>query len=67
MGKKPAKPIGGMKTRGPSLPGKATMYMAAGKGVGYECPTCGKKAQKAIVYEHQDVLYCSKGCVTKSI
>jgi hypothetical protein len=63
-GKKPAKVNSSNKTVQPTLPGKATYYMAALKGVFHVCPKCSKKTGRGIVYENQNELYCSRRCVT---
>ena len=63
-GKKPAKVNSGNKTVQPTLPGKATYYVADLKGVFNICHKCSKKTGRGIVYEDQNQLYCSRRCVT---
>lgn len=46
------------------LPGKAVMYQGL-CGVHTNCPTCGKKVSKAIMWEDNSVLYCTRGCIPK--
>lgn len=67
--KKPAKPIAGAgKEKEKVLPGKAVMYMIAMKGHGlFECPTCNRNLAKGIVYEHNNVMYCKRGCIPQDL
>jgi len=62
-GKKPAKVNSGNNVKQDDRPGKATLYMAIGRDTFHTCPICKKKTGKGIVYEHQNTLYCSRGCV----
>jgi len=66
-GKKPAKVNSGNSVKQVERPGKPTLYVAGLKGSGNICPKCGKQTKKGIVYEHQNILYCSRGCVAASI
>lgn len=65
-GKKPAKVNSSNKVKQDDRPGKATLYIAAGRGTFNNCPTCNKKTGKGIVYEDQNILYCSRGCIVKA-
>jgi len=56
--------MAGKKPAQETLPGKATFYMAGGKGVFHICPKCSKKTGRGIVYENQNELYCSRRCIT---
>lgn len=62
-GKKPAKINSGNKTKQIDRPGKATLYIAGFKAERNICPNCNKETRKGIVYEHQNALYCSRGCI----
>ena len=65
-GKKPAKVNLGNNTKQDNRPGKATLYMATGRDTFNICPTCKKKTGKGIVYEDQNILYCSRGCIARA-
>jgi hypothetical protein len=65
-GKKPAKVNSGNNVKQDDRPGKATLYIATGRDTFHICPTCSKKTGKGIIYEHQNTLYCSRGCVAKA-
>ena len=66
-GKKPAKVNAGNKVNQKELPGKATMYITGYKGGFHTCPTCGKKTGKGILYELNNELYCSRGCLKQLV
>lgn len=66
-GKKPAKVNLGNKSKEMERPGKATLYVSDNKNNFNICPKCGKSTGKGIVYEYQNTLYCSRGCVAKDL
>jgi len=65
-GKKPAKVNSGNKAKEDIKPGKATLYISSGKETFHICPTCNKVTGKGIVYEDQNTLYCSRGCIART-
>lgn len=65
-GKKPAKVNSANKVKAPEKPGKVVKYIGAYKGVFHTCPTCKNKIGKGLLYEHKDVMYCSRNCIPKS-
>jgi hypothetical protein len=42
--------------------GKPIYYMGI-KTEGFTCPSCTKKLNKGIIYEHNNVLHCSRKCI----
>jgi hypothetical protein len=64
-GKKPAKknvsntPVATLKVE---QPGKPVLYVGL-KGVSFVCPTCNRKLQRGIVYEHNNEKFCSRNCI----
>jgi len=42
--------------------GKPIYYMGI-KTEGFLCPSCNKKLNKGIIYEHENVLYCNRKCI----
>lgn len=65
-GKKPAKVNSGNKLKEIDRPGKATLYVAGFKAERNICPNCKKETRKGIVYEDQNILYCSRGCIARA-
>lgn len=65
-GKKPAKVNSSNKVKQDVRPGKATLYISGGKDTFHICPTCNKVTGKGIVYEIQNILYCSRGCIARA-
>jgi hypothetical protein len=65
-GKKPSKVNYGNKTKEIDRPGKATLYVAGFKAERNICPNCKKETRKGIVYEDQNILYCSRGCIARA-
>jgi hypothetical protein len=47
------------------LLGKAVMYIGS-YGTEKECPTCKKKVTRAIMWEHGNTMYCTRGCIPVS-
>jgi hypothetical protein len=64
--KKPAKVNSGNKLKEIDRPGKATLYVAGFKAERNICPNCKKETRKGIVYEDQNILYCSRGCIARA-
>lgn len=46
------------------FPGKAVLYVGT-YGVIKNCPTCGKGVSRAIMWEENDTMYCSRVCIPK--
>jgi len=42
--------------------GKPVLYVGL-KGVSFVCPTCNRKLQRGIVYEHNNEKFCSRNCI----
>jgi len=66
--KKPAKkaPNSSDSSKNKELLGKAIYYMGL-KTDGFTCPACSKKIIKGIIYEHNNVMHCSRKCVNTLI
>lgn len=47
------------------LPGKPILYVGT-YGTSAECPSCGTKVTKAIMWEDKSIMYCSRGCIPKT-
>ena len=65
--KKPAKPIAGQnRDTSKLLLGKAVKYMSLDRGVNpFICPKCSRGLYKGIVYEQDNVMYCTRNCIPK--
>lgn len=46
------------------LPGKAVLYVGS-YGTSSDCPTCGKSVTRAIMWEENSTMYCSRVCIPK--
>lgn len=69
VGKKPAKVNAGtVKEKVKELPGKAVKYFSPARGQNpFICPVCSRNLYKGIVYDHNSMMYCSRGCIPKEI
>lgn len=63
-GKKPAKVNSSNKKDSVVLPGKAIKYMGS-ESKQFECPTCKRTLVKGILYEHNNEMFCTRGCIPK--
>lgn len=63
-GKKPAKRnvTNTTVTQKVEAPGKAVLYYGI-SGKKFECPTCERAFQKGMMYEHNNIQYCSRRCI----
>jgi len=48
------------------LPGKAVLYVGT-YGTSASCPTCGKSVTRAIMWEEDGGMYCSRVCIPKKV
>ena len=65
-GKKPAKVNSSGSVKQAEQIGKIIKYIGAAKGVFHICPTCNSKVNRGLVYEHNNVTYCTRNCIPKA-
>jgi hypothetical protein len=63
-GKKPAKVNSSNKKEIVTLLGKTVKYIGS-ESRPFECPTCKRTLVKGIIYEHNNEMFCNRGCIPK--